>query len=160
LTEDGYVVFEEYVGPNRFQWTDEQLGLTAQMLALLPTRLRKYAHGILKEEEGRSTVEEVKAVCPSEAIRSQDIVPLFRDHFHLVWHKLLGGTIQHLLYSGIIQNFPDHDPHVLHAMDAINGLEQTFIAYGIIQSDFALLVGRKKPPHHIGLIKGRSRARR
>jgi hypothetical protein len=104
-----------------------------------------YRQGILKQAEGRSTEEQVIAVCPSEAIRSQDIVPEFQRRFEMVLHKQLGGTIQHLLYSGIIQNFPDQDTYTLHAIDCIDGLEQVFIDRGIIQSDFSLLLGKKKP---------------
>ncbi|MCC7175609.1 MAG: glycosyltransferase [Bryobacterales bacterium] len=144
LADDGFVVFEEYVGPNRFQWTEEQLKLTRLMLGLLPEQMRIYPHGMLKNEEGRSTVEQVIAVCPSEAIRSEDIVPLFGRFFNPVVNNPLGGTIQQLLYNGIIQNFPDEDPNALHFIDCINALEQAYIGRGILPSDFVLLVGRKK----------------
>lgn len=144
LTGDGLIVLDEFVGPNRFQWTDAQLALTGQLLSLLPVHLRHYTHGLLKHAEGRSTVQEVIDVCPSEAVRSQDIVRTFESAFDVIWNKKLGGTIQHLLYSGIIHNFPDEDEYTLRVIDTINSLEQVFIDHGILKSDFALLVGRKK----------------
>jgi SAM-dependent methyltransferase len=144
LRPGGFCVLDEFVGPARFQWTDQQLGLTNQLLGLMPRPLRMYRHGIEKLEAGRSSVEEVVRVCASEAVRSDEIVPLFAKTFDVVAHHRLGGTIQHLLYSGIIQNFPDNDPATDHLVDCIDGLESTFIGYGIIPSDFALLIGRKK----------------
>jgi len=143
LTPGGFFVLDEYVGPARFQWTNEQLALTSQLLGLMPRHLRMYRHGIEKLQEGRSTVAEVINVCPSEAIRSDEIVPLFYKHFQVVRHQNLGGTIQHLLYSGIIQNFPDDDPAIDHLIDCVDGLERVFIERGILPSDFVLLIGRK-----------------
>lgn len=143
LTPGGYFVLDEFVGPARFQWTDEQLAITAQILGLLPRNLRMYRNGVEKLAEGRSTPEQVMAVCPSEAIRSSHIPAVFRENFKVVQERKLGGTIQHLLYSGIVHNFPDGEPATDHLVDCINGLEEVFIACGILPSDFMLLVGQK-----------------
>jgi len=144
LKPGGFCVLDEYVGPARFQWTDIQLGLTRLALGLLPRPLRMYQNGVEKREEGRSSVEQVVAVCPSEAIRSDEIVPLFYQTFEVVHHNKLGGTIQHLLYSGIVHNFPDDDTATDHLIDCIDGLECLLIERGILPSDFALLIGKKR----------------
>lgn len=144
LTPEGFFILDEFVGPDRFQWTTLQLSVTAAMLGLMPKSLRMYANGVEKREEGRSTPEEVIRVCPSEAIRSSDIVPLFRRNFDVVCEKQLGGTIQHMLYSGIIQNFPDDDSEVDHIIDSVDTLESLLISLGVLPSDFVLLVGRKR----------------
>lgn len=145
LTPNGYFIIEEFAGPPRFQWTDLQLSVVNQLLAIIPKPLRRYANGMEKLLEGRSTPEEVIKVCPSEAIRSDEIVPLFYQYFDVVRHQNLGGTIQHLLYSGIVQNFPDNDREVDHMIDCINGLEETMIERGLLPSDFVLLVGKNRP---------------
>jgi O-antigen biosynthesis protein len=152
LAPGGCFVLDEYVGPARFQWTDTQLELTKNILGLLPKELRLYANGVEKRAEGRSTVEEVIRVCPSEAIRSNEIVALFYQYFDVVDHKKMGGTIQHLLYSGIIQNFPDDDPDVDCWIDCIDGLETELIEIGAIPSDFDLLIGRA--PASTGRVPG------
>lgn len=144
LRPGGLCLLDEFVGPRRFQWTGAQLALTSQILGLMPRHLRMYQSGIEKLEEGKSSVEDVIRVCPSEAIRSDEIVPLFYHTFDVLHHKNLGGTIQHLLYSGIVHNFPDGDPATDHLINCIDGLEQVFIDYRIIPSDFVLLIGRKR----------------
>jgi SAM-dependent methyltransferase len=144
LRPGGFCVLDEYVGPPRFQWTDRQLALTRQLLGLIPLHLRMYSNGMEKREEGRSSPEDVIRMCPSEAIRSDEIVPLFRKTFEVLHEIPLGGTIQHLLYSGIVHNFPDDDPATIHLIDCLDGLERVFIDYGVVPSDFMLLIGRKR----------------
>jgi SAM-dependent methyltransferase len=144
LTPRGYFILDEYVGPPRFQWTDLQLAVTSHLLCLMPRHLRMYDHGIEKRAEGRSTPEQVIAVCPSEAIRSDEIVPAFYRHFHVVHHNELGGTIQHLLYSGIIHNFPDDAEEIDILIDSVDAIETLMIKNRVLTSDFVLLAGRKR----------------
>lgn len=144
LTPNGVFVLEEFVGPARFQWTDDQLRITRDLLGLMPVPLRRYLNGVEKRAEGRSTPEDVIRVCPSEAIRSNEIVPLFQSRFHVLHHLLLGGTIQHILYSGIIHNFPDGDEVTDHLIDCVADMESLLIQSGILSSDFVLLIGQKR----------------
>jgi hypothetical protein len=144
LTDRGYFVLDEYVGPPRFQWTDLQLSITAQLLSIIPKELRWYTHGVEKRAEGRSSPEEVIRVCPSEAIRSNEIVQLFYKQFEVVHNKQLGGTIQHLLYSGIVHNFPDDEPAIDHLIDGVDGIESAMVEHEMLPSDFVLLIGRKR----------------
>ena len=144
LTDRGFFVLDEFVGPSRFQWTDLQLSWVERLLGLMSKDLRRYANGVEKRSEGRSTPEQVIEVCPSEAIRSADIVTAFYQHFEVVRRQNLGGTIQHLLYSGIVQNLADDDPEVDRLVDCIDGIETSLIAAGLLPSDFALLIGQGK----------------
>jgi SAM-dependent methyltransferase len=144
LKPNGVFVLDEFVGPSRFQWTDEQLAWTGHLLDLMPRELRKYPNGVEKRREGRSTPEEVIRVCPSEAIRPGDIPTVFASTFRPVAKKNLGGTIQHLLYSGIIQNFPDNDPDVDAIIDSVDAIETSLIDQGILPSDFMLLLGTRR----------------
>ena len=144
LTSDGFFILDEYVGPARFQWTEAQMAITNQVLGIMPRQFRLYQNGTEKREEGRPAVADVIRLCPSESIRSNEIVPLFHRFFDVVHEKRLGGTIQHLLYNGIVQNLPDNDEFTDHMIDSIDALEQTLISSGYLTSDFVLLVGRKR----------------
>ncbi len=144
LTPRGFFVLEEFVGPTQFQWTDLQLKLTQELLAALPESLRMYRHGILKAMEGRPTPQEVMAASPFESIRSAEIWPLFQKYFDVVTVRKLGGTIQHLLYNGIIHNFdaqnPGHNAHIQHIFE----IEDRLVDSGELPSDFMLMIGRRK----------------
>jgi len=143
LKPSGLFILEEFVGPSLFQWSDEQLMLTNNLLALLPEKYRAYQTGTIKLVHGRDTPEAVRAVSPFEAIRSSEIVPLLHKNFEVLHHNHLGGTIQHLLYAGIIHNFKDDDPDAQRIINSIDKLESFLIARKTIPSDFDLMIGKK-----------------
>ncbi len=144
LKPNGVFVLDEFVGPARFQWTDAQLAWVGHLLDLMPPELRRHPNGTVKRREGRSTPEEVMRVCPSEAIRPTDIPTVFEQVFRPVAMLNLGGTIQHLLYSGIIQNFPDNDPATDAIVDSVDAIETALIGSRVLPSDFMLLVGQRR----------------
>jgi SAM-dependent methyltransferase len=144
LTPRGLFILEEFTGPTQFQWTDLQMGLTAALLRFLPENLRRFRWDALKHAEGRPTVAEVVAVSPFESIRSAEIVPLFERHFDVVLVRALGGTLQHLLYNGIVHNFWPETEESVRALRGILAVEDQMIDAGLLPSDFMLLVGRKR----------------
>ena len=144
LTPNGYFVLEEFVGPTQFQWTDEQIALVRALTTLLPERLRPFKWGDLKTHEGRPTRKEVVAVSPFESIRSAEIAPLFAQYFQTIAIRRLGGTLQHLLYNGIIHNFADEDDEACRALQAIWTVEDALIDADLLPSDFLPLVGQRR----------------
>lgn len=144
LTPRGLFILEEFVGPTQFQWTDLQMEITAGLMGLLPEHLRRLRWGAVKPYEGRPTVEEVVAVSPFESIRSAEILPLFEQYFEIVLIKKLGGTIQHLLYNGIVHNFWPLTEEASRSLQGIIKVEDSLIDSGLLPSDFMLLVGRRK----------------
>jgi hypothetical protein len=137
-------VLEEFVGPTQFQWTDRQIAITRELTQLLPESLRMLRWGQVKSHEGRPTPAQVVAVSPFESIRSAEITPLFHRFFDVVVVRPLGGTIQHLLYNGIIHNFADDDADACRALEGIARTEDALIDGGLLPSDFQLLIGRRR----------------
>jgi SAM-dependent methyltransferase len=144
LAPRGLFILEEFVGPTQFQWTDLQMGLTAGLLQLLPEDLRRLRWGAVKHAEGRPTVEQVVAVSPFESIRSAEIVPLFEKYFDVVLIRNLGGTLQHLLYNGIVHNFWPMTDEAARGVNGIFAIEDQLIDSGLLPSDFMLLVGKRR----------------
>lgn len=142
LAPGGLFVLEEFVGPTQFQWTDQQIDLVRSLMTLLPDEYRMLRWNALKPYEGRPTVAEVVAVSPFESIRSSEIVPLFRQHFEIVEQRLLGGTLQHLLYNGIVHNFGPERVAAADYVRAFQQVEDALVDHGLLPSDFQLLVGR------------------
>ena len=144
LKPDGLFILEEFVGPTQFQWTDAQLDVVRTLMALLPEELRMLRWGAVKPEEGRPTVQEVVATSPFESIRSAEIVPLFRRTFRVVELRPLGGTLQHLLYNGIVHNFTLDRRDATDFVRAIIDVEDALIDSAMLPSDFMLLVGMRR----------------
>ena len=171
LTPRGLFILEEYVGPTRFQWSDGQLALVEALLAQLPRPYRRLrpspappGGGWLglkpplrqlyqalrgrvqpyKTREPRPRPAQVAAVSPFESIRSAEIGPLFEQHFEVVARRPLGGTLQHLLYNGIIHNFDPEDAEARRIIEGIYRVEDSLIQAGLLPSDFMLLVGQQR----------------
>ena len=144
LTSDGLFILEEFVGPTQFQWTDTQIDVVRTLTALLPESLRLLRWGAVKPYEGRPTVKDVVAASPFESIRSAEIVPLFERSFRVVELRRLGGTIQHLLYNGIIHNFTLGRPEATAQLQAVLDIEDALIDANLLPSDFMLLVGMRR----------------
>jgi hypothetical protein len=56
----------------------------------------------------------------------------------------LGGTLQHLLYNGIVHNFADSDEDARHQIAALIAQEDALVDSGRLASDFMLLIGRRR----------------
>jgi len=139
-------IANEFVGPSRFQWTDKQLQIINELLALLPPRYRMDLRrpGQIKSRVERPTVVQMLLSDPSEAVRSAEIVPLIRQRFEIVQQIDFGGTILHMLLSDIVGNFDPASEADVTIVRLMCYLEKTLIAEGVLPSDFTLLVVRKQ----------------
>jgi SAM-dependent methyltransferase len=144
LTPDGLFILEEFVGPTQFQWTDRQIDVVRTLMSLLPDDLRTLRWGAVKPYEGRPSVQDVVAASPFESIRSSEIVPLFERFFRVLELRPLGGTLQHLLYNGIVHNFTLDRRDATGYVQAIIEVEDALIDAGLLGSDFMLLVGMRR----------------
>ena len=124
-------------------------------MAKIPRRYRTLRSGAVKPYEGRPTVGDVVAASPFESIRSAEIGPLFERYFHVLHRKNLGGTIQHLLYNGIVHNFTPGDPEAEAILRNVWQTEDDLIDSGGSRatSSFSSGFGREAlpKPRHRGL---------
>lgn len=145
LKEGGLFIVNEYIGPNRFQWTDKQFSIANELLRLLPERYRiDPSTGTIRQSINRQTVRQMVEVDPSEAVRSEDIFPLINERFHVVQKIDWGGTIINLLLEDIILNFNEDRPDDMALLNLIFHIEKLLIREGVLTSDFSLIVARKR----------------
>ena len=141
----GYLLINEFVGPERFQWTDEQIKYSNQLLASLPDSHKTYWKSnqtkkkIFKPGKLRMLLND-----PSEAIESSRILPLLDKHFERVEIKYYGGTILHLVLDGIAHHFLGDDEETKSILNKCFAFEDDLIASGKIKNDFAFAVYKNK----------------
>jgi O-antigen biosynthesis protein len=142
LKPGGYFFLDEYIGPSRFQWTDDQLRIMNEELNALPRELRRSVSepGKYKPPVIRKTVEYMKAADPSEAVRSAEIVPLLSQYFDIREFKGYGGSLLHELLYDIAGNFTEKAPGSLDHLRRLFDLEDHLIALGTLAHDFAVIV--------------------
>ena len=142
LAPGGIFMFNEYVGPSRFQWTDLQLELMNELLAILPERQRRLPPF---ERVARPDLEDMKTLDPSEAVRSAEIMPLLGDDFEILEHRPFGGTLLHILLSHVMAAFDLADEKERSILRLMFLYERTLIRHGVLASDFACVVARPRP---------------
>jgi len=148
LKANGYFIVNEFVGPTRFQWTDRQLEVVNGLLSVLPAKHRLlWKSSSIKSKVFRPSRLRMILGDPSEAVESSRIMPLLYEIFDVVEVRAYGGSILHLLFDGIAHNFlsEDHETHrFLHLCFQV---EDLLLESGDIQSDFVVVVCKKRLNH-------------
>ncbi|MGN6182480.1 MAG: class I SAM-dependent methyltransferase [Thermoanaerobaculia bacterium] len=133
------LIINEYVGPDRVQYSDDVLSIINALLRCLPQRLRGQY-----EARTRPTIEEMIANDPTEAVRASELVAFTHRFFNVRESRNLGGTIlQHLLYD-IAENFRFDNAYERSLLDILCTIEGWLVDSGRIPSDFVLMAATKK----------------
>ncbi len=143
LRPGGVFFLHEYVGPDRFQWTDTQLEHINAFIADLPPGYNRLPDGRERGKVRRPSAEEVIARDPSEAIRSSQIAETLQSHFGSLQRYELGGALLHIGLSGIAQNFSVDNPTDIALLESFFALEDQLMAEGRISSDFTVFSAMK-----------------
>ncbi len=156
LRPDSRVLINEFIGPRQFQFTDVQLEIVEQLLRVLPPFWRQdIATGGEKTRYNRMPVEHWNVADPSEAIRSDRIVPEIERQFHVLERIDYGGTVLNLLLEHIIHNFDPAESKDVTAIRLLAEFESILIAKGVLPSDFTMMVLKSKRPFLGGLRRNR-----
>lgn len=142
LAPGGWFYMDEYVGPDRFQYSDSNMGQLKALADLLPDRLLTTRGGHVRRDFRAPTVAEVIAVDPSEAVCASGILPLLPDYFQVVAQRPYGGSLLHMLLADVAQNFqvPEAKPWLQALMDAEDDLERL----GQLEHHFSCAIARKR----------------
>ena len=127
------LILNEYVGPNRFQYSDDVLAIINTLLACINHPPKK-----------RPTVDEMIANDPTEAVRSEELLAFTERHFEVLEKKNIGGTIlQHLLYE-TIAGFRFENARERSILEMLCTIEAMLVDRGIVPCDYVILAARKR----------------
>ena len=136
LKPDGIFVINEYVGPNRFQWSKEQLKLSNKALGSLPPLFRKRWQSESKKSKiYRPGLLRMILSDPSEAVNSENILPKIKKRFKILEENPYGGNILQLTLKDISHNFIGESKEGIQLMNALFKIEDDFLNNGN-KSDF------------------------
>ena len=147
LKPGGIFLLDEYIGPSRFQSSPAVTELINKLLALFP---ECYRRNLLEsgpqfvERYVPCTVDHFEALDPSEAIRSGEIMSTLRMYFDILEYRPYGGAILHMLFSGIMGNFDEHNEKDVLLLNVLATCEEMMEQSGTLDSDFAVIVARPK----------------
>jgi SAM-dependent methyltransferase len=145
LAPEGLFVINEYVGPDRFQWSDDIQQRMDALLATLPARYRAELHDrSIRERVARLSEAAVMAVDPSEAIHSSQIISACAERFELVEKREFGGTLLQFMLAEIAANFDPDSEEDRTRMLGLMRTEQDLIRRGEIASTFVFAIYRAR----------------
>ena len=141
LKKNGILVIHEYVGPDRIQWTNEQLKEVNFILSTFPEKYKKrFKLNSLKAKAFRSGKLRMIISDPSEAVESSAILQTIHNHFKIEEEKYLGGNLLMPLFKDIAHNFLDGSDETKNILQQVFEKEKIFIKTH--QSDFVFGVYR------------------
>lgn len=131
LKKDGILIINEYVGPARFQWHEEQLKTANEALAVLPESFRKrLKSNRVKTKIYRPGLLRMILSDPSEAVCSENILSSVRKRFKVVEEKPYGGNILHLTLKDISHNFINENKECTMLLNKLFAIEDEFLSRG------------------------------
>ena len=126
LRRGGLLAMDDYVGPDRFQFSDELLRRVSEAMALLPDRCLGKCDKpgeMVSRTVGRWSAEAVAAADPSEACDSARILPALTSCFPDAEVIPTGGAVYFLGMSGLFGHFVlEEDQRILQAVLQIDHL--------------------------------------
>lgn len=128
LKEQGRVIINEYVGPNRLQYSDRQLKGINDCIQLIPKEYRKiYKTELTKSRYYGSGVLRMIIADPSECVESESILPLMHQVFEPVLERGFGGNVLMPALKHIAHHFVDPDVEGLKVLEAIFAFEDQYL---------------------------------
>jgi ubiquinone/menaquinone biosynthesis C-methylase UbiE len=113
LSSDGLFFMDDYVGPNRFQWSDETLALASRIRENLPAQYLERAETDappVPVQVGRPSIRRIVNEDPSEAPDSERIVEGVRKHFPNALIIPTGGAVYNLALTHTLHHFDPKQP--------------------------------------------------
>ena len=128
LKSNGLLLINEYVGPNRFQYTKEQLNQSNQALKRVPESYKmRWNSNSFKTKIYKPGILRMILADPSEAVNSEVIMPSLNKRFELVEEKPYGGNLLHLILNDISHNFINENPETIILLNYLFEEEDKFI---------------------------------
>jgi len=110
LTDDGYLILNEYVGKNRLQFSKEQILEMNRLLNHIPHPYRKrYLTNRLKNKIYAPGLLRMIISDPSEAVESETIRSVIHETFKIIEERKIGGDLLMMVLKDIAHHFTNND---------------------------------------------------
>jgi SAM-dependent methyltransferase len=147
LAPEGRLLFCEYTGPARFEFGRERERVLDEVLRSLPEKYRRLPgdRGIATRGN-RTDPGDLARRDPSEAVRSDRILPSVRASMDVLEEIPYGGSLLAPLLYELVANFRDGEPEDDAILRSLCEKENALIAAGEIPSDYYVVAARMKSP--------------
>jgi SAM-dependent methyltransferase len=155
LRPGGLLIFDDYVGPSRYQWAKAQMRAANALLAELPAERRVRNDGRIKRRVLRPSLLSMRLDDPADAAESAALMPSLRRHF-TIEEEHSYGSILHLALQDIAHNFMADDPATAQVLEQCIAAEDQALAR--LGPNFVLAVCKPHDKPVAGSPAGRAAA--
>lgn len=143
LRQNGYIVINEYVGPNRLQFPAHQISAANKALQRIPKKYRKiYKTRLFKNRIYGPGYLRMYIADPSECIASSAIKPLLNQEYKKCIEKPYGGNLLQLVLKDIAHHFFDLNEEKKNILHTLFHNEDNYLKTH--ESDYLFAVYQKK----------------
>lgn len=140
LSRGGVVMAQEYIGPNRFQWTEAQMEAGSNALKTLVPPEHQPHHQTVT----RIPAAEIAALDPSEAVRSTEILPTAKAAgLVMEAYSGAGGSLLQPVLMYQAHTFDPQDWGHNLILARLFAAEDDLMRAGTLADDFAMFVLRR-----------------
>ena len=127
LRPGGLLIFDDYVGPSKYQWTKAQMQAANALLAELPAERRVQNDGRIKQRVLRPSLLSMRLDDPAEAAESAALMPALRRHF-TIEEEHSYGSVLHLALQDVAHNFLGDGPATAEVVEQCIAAEEQALA--------------------------------
>ncbi len=130
LKQEGYLVINEFVGPNRLQFPASQIRAMNQALKIVPVshRVRLKSRFIKSHISGPGWLRMLLAD-PSECVESEAILPVLHKYFNSLEERRYGGSLLMSLFKDIAHHFMNDDPQTTAILQQLFAAEDEWLQH-------------------------------
>lgn len=142
LVLGGSFVMDDFVGPNRHQWTEAELDIAQMVRELVPEQYLRHPLSPQSRIALRPTPHPASELIrrdPTEAADSENIVPAVNKYFPNAEIIYTGGIVYQLALSDVIANFTEDED--LPLLNALLLADEGYARAGL--SHYAVAIARK-----------------
>lgn len=143
LKQGGMFYLDDYVGPNRFQWSQEMIEVASSVRRILPEKYLvhprdrdRYLPTSIVSPDPKKVIEQD----PSEAGDSERTIDALRLYFPNIKIILTGGVIYSLALSDVYSNFDWDNQNDKTLLKSLLLLDESLARYGLTLYAAALAI--------------------
>ena len=147
LEDYGIFYLDDYVGPNRFQFSDEAIKICNNIRSIFPDSYLKnpFNPDILCETVHPFDPNEINNIDPSEAADSENILSALIKYFPNAKIIPTGGTIYTTALMDIINNFNEEDIKDKFILELLMFIDELIVKYKIVETQYVFAIAVKLP---------------
>jgi len=135
IKDNGLLIIDEYVGPNRLQYPKKQIKAINEVVQIIPKKYRKiFKAPLYKNSASGSGIIRMILADPSECVDSSNILPSLHKWFNPIIEKPYGGNLLMYALKDIAHHFYSLDKEKKKILDEIFKIEDDYISKN--DSDF------------------------